>query len=172
MENQTASLGTGCFWCTEAILSRVDGIDKITPGYMGGHTEDPTYQDVCSGETGHAEIVKIQFDPARIGFEQILEWFWVMHDPTTLNAQGADVGTQYRSVIFYHDEAQREAAEQSKEAAGVSGRFSKPIVTEISAVSHFYPAEGYHQDYYRLNQSAPYCRAVIAPKLEKLDLDS
>lgn len=172
MAGEIAYLGTGCFWCTEAILSRVDGIDKVTAGYMGGHTEDPSYQDVCSGETGHAEIVQIEFDPSRISFEQILEWFWVMHDPTTLNAQGADVGTQYRSVIFYRDEAQRELAERSKAAAGASGRFSRPIVTEISPATHFYPAEGYHQDYYRLNENAPYCRAVIAPKLSKLHLDS
>ena len=172
MKHQICSLGTGCFWCTEAILSRVDGIAKVTAGYMGGHTDDPSYQDVCTGETGHAEIVQIEFDPAKISFEQILEWFWVMHDPTQLNAQGADVGTQYRTAIFYHDETQRETAERSKRAADASGRFSKPIVTEITAASHFFAAEGYHQDYYRLNKNASYCRAVIAPKLEKLDLDS
>ncbi len=176
MNTELATLGTGCFWCTEAVLNQVDGVVRAVSGYMGGHHEDPSYDDICTGETGHAEVVQVEFDPAQIRFSQILDWFWAMHDPTTLNAQGADVGTQYRSAIFYHSEAQREEALQSKQAyeasEDFSRKYSQPIVTEITAASHFYPAEGYHQDYYRQNQAAPYCRAVIAPKLEKLDLDS
>ena len=169
---ELASLGAGCFWCCEAVMSQVEGVIEVTSGYMGGHTEDPTYEQVCTGETGHAEIIQVRFDPTRISYAQILEWFWGMHDPTTLNAQGADVGTQYRSAIFYHSQSQQETALASRKAAEESGRFSGPIVTEITTASHFWPAEGYHQDYYRLHKSAPYCRAVIAPKLSKLDLES
>ncbi len=159
-------LGAGCFWCSEAILERVDGIHDVVSGYMGGSVEDPSYKDVCTGTTGHAEVVEVHFDPSTIPLEELLEWFWEMHDPTTLNRQGADTGTQYRSVIFYENERQREIAETSR--ANAAPRFKDPIVTEIAPAGPFYRAEGYHQDYYRLNSGQPYCRAVIAPKLEKL----
>ncbi len=167
---ETATFGAGCFWCTEAVLEQVDGVLDVRSGYMGGTVADPTYRDVCGGDTGHAEVVQVHFDPAKVSYDTLLDWFWQLHDPTTLNRQGADVGTQYRSVIFYHSEAQREAAERSKAAAQASGEFDGPIVTEISPAASFYPAEDYHQDYYRLNASQGYCRAVIAPKLKKLGL--
>jgi len=167
---QTATFGAGCFWCVEAVFERLDGVDSVVSGYMGGETENPTYHDVCSGTTGHAEVVQIRFDPDAIDYLTLLDWFWRSHDPTTPNRQGADVGTQYRSVIFYHDDAQKDAAEVSK--AKAAKRSDKPIVTEISPAAEFYRAEDYHQDYFRLNGHAPYCQMVIRPKLEKLELES
>jgi peptide-methionine (S)-S-oxide reductase len=168
---ELATFGAGCFWCVEAVLEQLDGVLDVTSGYMGGHVENPTYKAVCTGETGHAEVVQVTFDPAVIPYDHLLAWFWKLHDPTTLNRQGADAGTQYRSAIFYHSEAQREAAEASKAAADASGEFVDPIVTEITAASTYYTGEEYHQDYYRLNRQQGYCRAVIAPKLEKLGLE-
>lgn len=163
---ERATLGGGCFWCMEAVFERVPGVRAVTSGYAGGHTVNPTYKQVCTGETGHAEVVQIEYDPAQVTFEQLLELFWKAHDPTSLNRQGADVGTQYRSVIFYENERQKAAAEKSR--AEAARRFSKPIVTEIAPLKAFYPAETYHQDYYRKNPDAAYCRMVIRPKLEKL----
>jgi len=168
---ETATLGAGCFWCIEAVLEQIDGVTDVVSGYMGGDVPDPTYEQVCGGNTGHAEVVQVHFDPARLGYDELLAWFWKLHDPTTLNRQGADVGTQYRSAIFYHSEAQREAAVASRAAADASGEFARPIVTEITPASAFYAAENYHQDYYRLNKRAPYCRAIISPKLGKLGLE-
>lgn len=166
---EIATFGAGCFWCVEAVFERLEGVHHVESGYMGGATDDPSYREVCTGATGHAEVTQIQFDPSVIRFEKLLDWLWRSHDPTSLNRQGADSGTQYRSVIFYHSEAQRDAAEASKAAA--QANFRAPIVTEISAASTYYPAEDYHQDYYRLNKSAPYCQMVIRPKLQKLDLE-
>ncbi|RME90098.1 MAG: peptide-methionine (S)-S-oxide reductase [Verrucomicrobia bacterium] len=164
---EKATLGGGCFWCLEAVFERLDGVLAVTSGYAGGHTPHPTYKQVCTGETGHAEVVQIEFDPRRISYDQLLEVFWLAHDPTSLNRQGADVGTQYRSIILYHDEAQRKAAERSK--AEAQKHFSRPIVTKIVPLKAFYPAENYHQDFFRNNPSQPYCQAVIAPKLKKLE---
>jgi len=169
-EKEIATFGAGCFWCGEAVLQRLDGVVEVTSGYMGGAVSNPTYEQVCGGTTGHAEVVQVTFDPKRISYEYLLEYFWKLHDPTTLNRQGNDVGTQYRSAIFYHSEAQREVAEKSKKAADESGSFANPIVTEITKAGTYYKAEGYHQDYYRLNKQQPYCRYVIAPKLEKLGM--
>jgi len=165
----TATFGAGCFWCVEAVFENLDGVKAVESGYMGGHVQNPSYRQVTTGTTGHAEVTRIYFDPEIISFETLLDWLWRAHDPTTLNRQGADVGTQYRSAIFYHSEDQLKIAEASKAAA--QKNFSSPIVTEITPASEFYMAEDYHQDYYRLNQSAPYCRAVISPKLKKLDLE-
>ena len=167
--NQTerATLGGGCFWCIEAVFERLPGVKSVTSGYAGGHTKNPTYKEVCEGDTGHAEVTQIEFDSAVISFEKLLDVFWQAHDPTTLNRQGGDVGTQYRSVIFYENDAQRAAAEKSKAAA--ARKFSNPMVTEIAPLTHFYKAEGYHQDYFRNNRNAPYCQLVIEPKLKKLD---
>lgn len=167
--NQTelATLGGGCFWCVEAVFERLPGVKSVISGYSGGHTENPTYEQICAHGTGHAEVIQIEFDSARISYEKLLETFWEAHDPTTLNRQGADVGDQYRSVIFYHSEAQRVAAEKSKAAA--ARHFSDPIVTQIAPLKKFYKAEVSHQDYYRLNPNAGYCRVVIKPKLDKLD---
>jgi len=166
---EAATLGGGCFWCLEAVYERIDGVKEVVSGYAGGSKADPTYEEVCTGTTGHAEVVQVRFDPTRISYEQILELFWKAHDPTTLNRQGADEGTQYRSIILYHDERQREAADKSMRAAG--SRFQDPIVTEIVPLGVFYPAEGYHQDYYDNNRFAGYCRVVISPKLQKLGLE-
>lgn len=164
-----ATLGAGCFWCVEAVFERLDGVKSVDAGYAGGTKANPTYEEVCTGKTGHAEVARISFDPSVISFEQILQWFWKSHDPTTLNRQGADVGTQYRSVIFYHDEKQKAIAEKSKREA--QAMFSDPIVTEIVPLKEFYKAEHYHQDYYRNNPNAPYCTFVIRPKLRKLQLE-
>jgi len=164
-QTEVATLGGGCFWCTEAIYQMLPGVKSVTAGYAGGTTENPTYKEVCSGKTGHAEVVQIEFDPQRISYEKILDTFWEVHDPTTLNRQGNDVGTQYRSIILYNSEAQRIAAEKSKTAA--QKRFRAPIVTQIVPLKKFYKAEGYHQDFYRSNPNQPYCRAVIRPKVEK-----
>ncbi len=162
-----ATFGGGCFWCVEAVFERLRGVESVVSGYAGGKTKNPTYDDICRGDTGHAEVVRITFDPSVITFGQLLEVFWEAHDPTTLNRQGADVGTQYRSVIFYHDEAQKQAALKSRDAA--SPKFSNPIVTEISPLPEFYTAERYHQDYFANNPYQPYCMVVISPKLRKLE---
>src|SRR5215218_5199913 len=164
----TATFGTGCFWCTEAIFEQLKGVLKVTSGYSGGKVKNPTYKQVCDGNTGHAECVQIQYEPSKISYDELLEVFWQVHDPTTLNRQGADVGTQYRSAIFYHDAEQKEKAEHYKSELDKSGAFKSPIVTEIAASSAFYPAEDYHQEYYESNKNSnPYCSVVIQPKLEK-----
>jgi peptide-methionine (S)-S-oxide reductase len=168
--SETATLGAGCYWCIDAAFRQFDGVHQVSSGFMGGAVENPSYEQVCSGQTGHAEVVQIVFDPEKISYPQILDWFWKLHDPTTLNRQGNDIGTQYRSVIFYHSEAQKKAAEESKKAA--ASMFDDPIVTEIAAASTFYPAPEFHQDYYFQNKSKnPYCKWVIEPKLKKLKLD-
>lgn len=165
---ETATFGTGCFWCTEAIFEQLKGVEKVISGYSGGHTANPTYKEVTSGETGHAECVQISYNPDLISFDELLEVFWQVHDPTTLNRQGADVGTQYRSVIFYHNEEQEEKARKYKKELDASGAFSNPIVTEIAPAKKFYIAENYHQEYYELNKNTnPYCAMVVRPKLEK-----
>ena len=168
---EQATFGGGCFWCLEAVYERIEGVKSVISGYAGGTRADPTYEEVCTGRTGHAEVVRIEYDPALIGYKELLKLFWKAHDPTTLNRQGADVGTQYRSIIFYHSEAQRVAAEKSIQEAEASGRFDSPIVTEIKPLTAFYRAEEYHQDYYAKNLSAGYCTFVIRPKLQKLGLD-
>jgi peptide-methionine (S)-S-oxide reductase len=165
---ETATLANGCFWCTEAIFSRVKGIKSVMPGYSGGKTNNPSYEQVCTGITGHAEATQIEYDPKIISFEKILDIFWHTHDPTTLNRQGNDVGTQYRSAIFYHDENQKNIAEKSKTELEKEGVFKNPIVTEIVPFSNFYPAENYHKEYYENNRNAPYCSFVIDPKIQKL----
>ena len=167
-----ATFGAGCYWCVEAVLAQIDGVVALRSGFMGGTVDNPSYEAVCSGTTGHAEVVQVEFNPAETSYDALLEWFWKLHDPTTLNRQGADIGDQYRSVIFVHTEDQRRTAEESKRAADASGAFSDPIVTEITAAGTFYQAKLAHQDYYRNNKSAGYCRAVILPKLAKLGLDS
>lgn len=164
---ETATLGGGCFWCVEAIYQDVIGVHKVVSGYAGGAVENPTYQQVCSGTTGHAEVVQIVFDPTVISFEEILFIFWRTHDPTTLNRQGNDVGTQYRSVIFYHDEQQKSIAEQSMAEAEASDLWPDPIVTEIAPLPIFYEGEAYHQNYFVENPYQPYCIFVINPKVQK-----
>ncbi len=167
---ETATLGAGCFWCIEAAYRQIDGVYSATSGYMGGTLKDPTYEQICDGDSGHAEVVHVVFDPKKISYEKVLAWFWDLHDPTTLNRQGNDSGTQYRSAIFYYSDAQKKIAEASKAAA--KSKFKDPIVTEITKASEFFPAENYHQNYYNQNKSKnPYCRFVIEPKLEKLKLD-
>lgn len=165
---QEATLANGCFWCSEAIFSRLKGVNSVLPGYSGGKKENPSYDEVCSGRTGHAEAAQIEFDPNVISFEKLLDVFWHTHDPTTRNRQGNDVGTQYRSMIFYHDEKQREIAERSKRELEEMGIYKNPIVTEIVPFDKFYVAEDYHKKYYEQNQNAPYCRFVIDPKIQKL----
>lgn len=170
MENNvtdTASFGNGCFWCTEAIFQQVEGVIRVESGYMGGEVENPTYKDVCTGTTGHAECLNIVYDPKKISFDELLEIFWQTHDPTTLNRQGNDVGTQYRSVIFYHNEEQKAKAEKYKDELNKSGAFARPIVTTLEPLSTFYVAEDYHQNYFKQNGNAPYCQFVVRPKLEK-----
>lgn len=162
-----AVFGAGCFWCVEAVFQELKGVESVESGYMGGTVDNPTYQEVCTGRTGHAEVAKITYDPNVVSFKELLEVFWKTHDPTTLNQQGADVGTQYRSAIFYMNEEQKELAEKYKKRLNESGAFSAPIVTEITKASIFYPAENYHQDYYSLNPNQGYCRYVIQPKVEK-----
>lgn len=164
---ETITFGNGCFWCTEAVFQELKGVHSVVSGYMGGSKADPTYEEVCTGRTGHAEVVQIKYDPKVIPFDQLLEVFWQTHDPTTLNRQGADVGTQYRSAVFYHNDEQKTISERYKKKLDEAGAFDNPIVTEITKASEFYPAENYHQDYFKLNGRAPYCRAVIAPKMEK-----
>ena len=164
-KNQTATVGGGCFWCVEAMYQSVPGIVAVTSGYAGGSVVNPTYDQVCSGRTGHAEVVQIEFDPEKIGYEKVIDLFWKAHDPTTLNRQGADAGTQYRSIILYTSPGEKAAAENSK--AGAASQFKDPIVTEIVPLTMFYPAEKYHQDFYDNNPNHPYNRAVTAPKVEK-----
>lgn len=165
---ETATFANGCFWCTEAIFEQLDGVISAVSGYTGGQTENPTYKEVCAGTTGHAECLQITYDPAKISFDELLEVFWETHDPTTLNRQGNDEGTQYRSGIFYHNPEQKEKAEKYKEALDKSGAFDKPIVTEITPFTQFYPAENYHQQYFDNNENEnPYCRIVIRPKVDK-----
>jgi peptide-methionine (S)-S-oxide reductase len=166
MNEENAVLGGGCFWCLEAIFQGQPGIKSVTSGYAAGKTLHPTYEEVCSGQTGHAEVVKITFDPAIVSYEKIIDLFWDAHDPTTLNRQGADRGTQYRSIIIAENATQRQTAEKS--LATAQSRFSNPIVTQIIDRVEFYPAEAYHQDFYERNSAHPYCRAVIVPKLQKL----
>jgi peptide-methionine (S)-S-oxide reductase len=164
-----ATFGGGCFWCIEAVLQRIEGVLSIASGYSGGSTLNPTYEEVCSGQTGHAEVVQVAFDPKFISYEEILDIFWQAHDPTTLNRQGPDRGTQYRSVIFYSNDAQRQAAEASREKA--QGKFRDPIVTQVMPLEKFWKAEDYHQNYYNSHQAQGYCRMVISPKLKKLKLE-
>jgi peptide-methionine (S)-S-oxide reductase len=166
-ELEKATLGAGCFWCIEAIYQDVKGVHKVESGYAGGHVADPTYRQVCTGTTGHAEVAQITFDPDVISFEDILTIFWRTHDPTTLNRQGADVGPQYRSAIFYHNEEQKRIAEKSLAETDTSGLWPNPIVTEIAPLDTFYVAEDYHQNYYNDNANQPYCRVVIDPKVRK-----
>lgn len=164
---ETATFGGGCFWCTEAIFQMLPGVKQVTSGYAGGTKENPTYKEVCTGRTGHAEVIQVQFDPQVVPYDKILATFWDAHDPTTVNRQGSDEGTQYRSIILYGTDAQRIAAEKSK--AEAQKHFSRPIVTEIVPLTVFYPSEDYHHDYYRQNPNQPYCHAVIRPKVEKFE---
>lgn len=167
-KTDTATFATGCFWCTEAIFEGLNGVLKVTSGYSGGQVENPTYKAICTGETGHAECVQVVYEPNKISYDELLEVFFEVHDPTSLNRQGADVGTQYRSAVFYHNASQKEKAEYYKNELNKSGAFTKPIVTEISSLSKFYQAEDYHQEYYENNKNSnPYCSVVIRPKLEK-----
>ena len=170
-EHEVATVAGGCFWCTEAVFQRLKGVVKVVPGYTGGAKENPSYQQVSSGTTGHAEAVQITFEPSIISFEKLLEVFWRLHDPTTLNRQGADVGTQYRSAIFYHTEEQKRIAQASKEEADKAGFYPRPIVTEIAPCTKFYEAESYHENFYNENPDYPYCRIVIDPKIQKLMKD-
>jgi len=164
---EIATLGGGCFWCLEAVYEQLDGVEKVESGYSGGTVTNPSYRQVCTGMTGHAEVVQITFDPQVVTFGEILQVFFEIHDPTTLNRQGADVGTQYRSAIFYHDEGQRQVAEKVTEELSAAGAWPDPIVTEVTPFETFYKAEDYHQEYYREHRNQPYCRAVIAPKMSK-----
>lgn len=164
---EVATLGGGCFWCLEAVFDDVEGVEKVVSGYSGGEKENPTYEEVCTGETGHAEVVQITFDPEVISYRELLGIFFDIHDPTTLNRQGADVGTQYRSVIFYHSDEQRQVAEEVIGQLEASGRWSSPIVTQVEPFKAFYPAEDYHHRYFERNPLQPYCRMVIAPKVAK-----
>jgi len=167
-ELDTATFGSGCFWCTEAVFQQLKGVRSAISGYSGGQTKNPTYEDVCAGATGHAEVIQVVFDPREISYPELLEVFWKTHDPTTLNRQGADVGTQYRSAIFYHNDEQQRQAERYKRELDAAGAFAKPIVTEIMPFSEFYPAEGYHQKYFQSNPRQPYCAAIIRPKVDKV----
>ena len=165
---QVATLANGCFWCSEAIFKRLKGVRSVLPGYSGGIEENPSYEKVCTGKTGHAESIQIEFDPTLTPYEKILDVFWHTHDPTTLNRQGNDVGTQYRSAIFYHDQKQKELAEKSKRDLEKAGVYKNPIVTEITPFKNFYVAEDYHKNYYEKHQDAPYCSFIINPKIHKL----
>jgi peptide-methionine (S)-S-oxide reductase len=165
---EKATLANGCFWCTEAVFLKLKGVESVVSGYTGGTKPNPTYEEVCSGRTGHAEAAQVTLDPAVISYEQLLEVFFELHDPTTLNRQGNDVGTQYRSAIFYHDEAQRETAEKVKAAVDTSGVHDSKVVTEVTPFDIFYPAEDYHQNFYEQNRTYPYCRVIIDPKITKL----
>jgi len=167
-QTETATFGGGCFWCTEAIFKSLKGVETVESGYSGGKLKNPTYKEICTGETGHAEVIQIIYDPKVISFRELLEVFWETHDPTTLNRQGADVGTQYRSVVFYHSPQQKEIAEKYKAELNKENVFNKPVVTEITALEKFWPAEKYHQDYYENNSTQGYCQFVIVPKLQKL----
>jgi len=164
---ENATLGGGCFWCTEAVFSELKGVEKVEPGYSGGAIPNPTYQQVCTGATGHAEVVRITFDSSLISYEQLLKVFFTIHDPTTLNRQGADVGTQYRSVILYQNPEQKVTAEQVVKEVSAAGIWDAPIVTQLEPFKIFYPAEAYHRDYFKNNPRQPYCQVVIAPKVRK-----
>ena len=166
-KTQLATFGGGCFWCTEAVFLKVRGVKKVVSGYTGGVKPNPTYKDICTGTTGHAEVIQIEFDPAKVSFEQLLDVFFYTHDPTTKNRQGADVGTQYRSSVFFHDEAQKETTKKVIAELDKSGDFDDPIVTTIEEMKKFYPAEDYHQDYFAQNPDNPYCQAVVGPKVAK-----
>ena len=171
MENEkleTATFGAGCFWCVEAVFQQLKGVEQVSSGYSGGHVKNPSYKEVTRGTTGHAEAVQVQYDPQKISYEQLLEVFWKTHNPTTLNRQGADIGSQYRSVIFYHTPDQKAIAEKSRKQMDESGYFDDPIVTAIEPFKNFYVAEDYHQDFYENNPNQPYCRFNIDPKMEKL----
>lgn len=165
---ETATFAGGCFWCIEAVVSRIEGVERVVPGYCGGTTEDPTYEEVCSGTTGHAEVVEIEYDPSVIGFGELLEVFFAVHDPTSLNRQGPDVGTQYRSAVFYHDDSQREQVEAYIAELEADGVYDRPIVTEVAPREEFWEAEEYHWEYYEKNPEAAYCRVNITPKVEKV----
>jgi peptide-methionine (S)-S-oxide reductase len=166
---EKATFGNGCFWCSEAVFQRLKGVVTVKSGYEGGDVVNPSYEDVCTGTTGHAEVIELTYDPTKISYQELLEVFWKTHDPTTLNRQGADVGTQYRSVIFFHNDTQKMLAQKYKQELNTKNAFGKPVVTAITKATPFYVAENYHQDYYRLNGTQPYCRAVILPKMEKLE---
>jgi peptide-methionine (S)-S-oxide reductase len=164
---ETATLGGGCFWCVEAVFDDLEGVTDVVSGYSGGRADNPSYEQVCAGTTGHAEVVQVTFDPEVVSFREILEVFFTVHDPTTLNRQGADVGTQYRSAIFYHSPEQKETAERVIEALNAEGIWDDPIVTEVTALERFFPAEAYHQEYFRRNPYQGYCQFVVAPKVAK-----
>ncbi len=163
----TITFGAGCFWCVEAIFSDLNGVEKVVSGYAGGAVKNPSYKEVCTGSTGHAEVCQVIYNPEIISYQELLEVFWQVHDPTTLNRQGGDIGTQYRSAIFYHNDEQKKIAEQFKQTLNNEKVYPDPIVTEITAFTNFYPAEDYHQDYFELNGENPYCKAVVRPKVEK-----
>jgi peptide-methionine (S)-S-oxide reductase len=166
---EIATFGTGCFWCTEAVFQQLEGVEKVTSGYSGGHVENPTYKEICGGNTGHAECLNIEYDVSKISFEDLLEVFWKTHDPTTLNRQGNDVGTQYRSVVFYHNEKQKSITQNQIAELDKSGAWSNPIVTTLEPFVKFYPAEDYHNNYFNNNGSNPYCQMVVRPKVEKFE---
>ena len=166
---ELATFGSGCFWCTEAVFQQLKGVKSVKSGYAGGTTENPSYEQVCTGITGHAEVIQVEFDPSIISYEELLEVFFETHNPTTMNRQGNDVGTQYRSIILYHSDEQKEIAERVKKRLDESGKWKNPIVTEIKPFTEFYIAEDYHQDYYNQNKNQPYCRVVISPKLQKFE---
>jgi len=163
----TITFGAGCFWCVEAVYSDLNGVESVVSGYAGGTVKNPSYKEVCTGNTGHAEVCQITYNPAVISYKELLEVFWQVHDPTTLNRQGGDVGTQYRSAIFYHTDEQKQVAEEFLKTLNQEKVFPNPIVTEITPINNFYPAEDYHQDYFELNGDNPYCQSVVRPKLEK-----
>ena len=165
---ETATFGSGCFWCTEAVFQRLKGVESVVSGYSGGFVENPSYEEVCTGTTGHAEATQIKYDPAQISYEELLEVFWKTHDPTTLNQQGNDFGPQYRSAIFYHNDEQRRLAEEYKKKLDAAKIWDKPIVTEITPFTNFYSAENYHQNYFNNNPNQPYCSYIIKPKVKKL----
>lgn len=167
IETDTATFGAGCFWCVEAVFQQLDGVLKVTSGYSGGHVANPTYEQVCEKTTGHVEVAQIVYDPKKISFDELLQVFWKTHDPTTVNQQGNDIGEQYRSVIFYHNEEQKKLAEHYKEELNKSGAWDKPVVTSVEPLKNFYEAENYHQNYFNNNTDQPYCRYVIQPKVEK-----
>jgi peptide-methionine (S)-S-oxide reductase len=164
---ETATLAAGCFWCVEAVFDDLRGVEDVVSGYSGGLTENPTYREVCDGATGHAEVIQIRFDPAEISFKEILQVFFSVHDPTTMNRQGADIGSQYRSAVFYHSDEQKRVAEETIAEVNAEGIYDNPIVTEVTAFDKFYPAEDYHQEYFANNGNVPYCAAVVAPKVAK-----
>ncbi len=166
-QTDTATFGAGCFWCVEAVFQNLDGVESVHSGFSGGNSPNPTYKEICTGTTGHAEVCQIVYNPQKVSYETLLEAFWGTHDPTTLNRQGNDVGTQYRSVIFYHNDSQKKTAEEYKAQLDKSGTWDKPIVTEIAAFSKFYPAGDYHNNYYNRNGEQSYCQFVIRPKVEK-----